>query len=72
MPSEYNNSKSAVMVDGNLFDPFDVTNGVLQGDVLARFLLSKCKTSGKSGNLLEKEWRELSAGQSVLEWKISP
>ena len=35
------------------------------------YLLSKCKTSGKSGNLLEKEWRELNAGQSVLEWKIS-
>ena len=23
-----------------------------------------------SGNLLEKEWRELNAGQSVLEWKV--
>ena len=34
----YKNSKSAVMVDGNLSDPFDVTNGVLQGDVLAPFL----------------------------------
>ena len=33
-------------------------------------LLSKCKMSGKSGNLLEKEWRELNAGQSVLEWNI--
>ena len=33
-------------------------------------LLSKCKTSEKGGNLLEKEWRELNAGQSVLEWKI--
>ena len=32
------NSKSAVMVDGNLSDPFDVTTGVLQGDVLAAFL----------------------------------
>ena len=28
-------SKSAVMVDGGLSDPFDVTTGVLQGDVLA-------------------------------------
>ena len=37
---------------------------------LLRYLLSKYKTSGKSGNLLEKEWRELNAGQSVLEWKI--
>ena len=35
----YKNSKSAVMVDGNLSDPFDVTTGVLQGDVLAPFLL---------------------------------
>ena len=34
----YKNSKSAVMVDGDLFDPFDVTTGVLQGDVLAPFL----------------------------------
>ena len=32
------NSKSAVMVDGNLSDPFEVTTGVLQGDVLAPFL----------------------------------
>ena len=34
----YNNSKSAVMVDGNIFDPFEVSTGVLQGDVLAPFL----------------------------------
>ena len=34
----YNNSRSAVMVDGNLSDPFQVTTGVLQGDVLAPFL----------------------------------
>ena len=34
----YNNSKSAVMVDGNISDPFQVTTGVLQGDVLAPFL----------------------------------
>ena len=34
----YKNSKSAVMVDGGLFDPFGVTTGVLQGDVLAPFL----------------------------------
>ena len=34
----YNNSKSAVMVDGNISDPFDVSTGVLQGDVLAPFL----------------------------------
>ena len=33
------NSKSTVMVDGGLSDPFDVTTGVLQGDVLAPFLL---------------------------------
>ena len=33
----YKNSKSAVMVDGGLSDPFDVTTGVLQGDVLAPF-----------------------------------
>ena len=32
-------------------------------------VLSKCKTSAKSGNLLEKVWGELNAGQSVLEWK---
>ena len=37
---------------------------------LTSHVLSKCKTSGKSGNLLEKEWGELNAGQSVLEWKI--
>ena len=34
----YHNSKSAVMVDGNISDPFQVTTGVLQGDVLAPFL----------------------------------
>ena len=34
----YKNSKSAVMVEGGLSDPFDVTTGVLQGDVLAPFL----------------------------------
>ena len=34
----YNNSKSALMMDGNLSVPFDVTTGVLQGDVLAPFL----------------------------------
>ncbi|KAI8480549.1 hypothetical protein Bbelb_417290 [Branchiostoma belcheri] len=34
----YNNSKSAVMVDGNITKPFQVTTGVLQGDVLAPFL----------------------------------
>lgn len=34
----YNNSKSAVMVDGNISDLFDVSTGVLQGDVLAPFL----------------------------------
>ena len=34
----YKNSKSAVMVDGGLSDPFDVTTGVLQGDVLDPFL----------------------------------
>ena len=34
----YTNSKSAVMVDGGLSDPFDITTGVLQGDVLAPFL----------------------------------
>ena len=34
----YNNSRSAVMVDGNISDPFDVSTGVLQGDVLAPFL----------------------------------
>ena len=33
-----NNQKSAVMVSGGLSDPFDVTTGVLQGDVLAPFL----------------------------------
>ena len=38
----YNNSKSAVvlavMVDGNISDLFEVSTGVLQGDVLAPFL----------------------------------
>ena len=34
----YKNSKSAVMVDGGLSDPFDVTTEVLQGHVLAPFL----------------------------------
>ena len=34
----YTNSSSAVMVDGNISNPFDVTTGVLQGDVLAPFL----------------------------------
>ena len=34
----YSNSSSAVMVDGGISEPFDVTTGVLQGDVLAPFL----------------------------------
>ena len=34
----YSNSSSAVMVDGDISEPFDVTTGVLQGDVLAPFL----------------------------------
>ena len=34
----YDNSKSAVLVDGQMSDDFDVTTGVLQGDVLAPFL----------------------------------
>ena len=34
----HRNSSSAVMVDGSISDPFDVTKGVLQGDVLAPFL----------------------------------
>ena len=34
----YKNSKSAVMVHGNLPDLFDITSGFLQGDVLAPFL----------------------------------
>ena len=34
----YKNSNSAVMVDGNVSDPFGVTTGVLQGDILAPFL----------------------------------
>ena len=32
------NSSSAVIVDGSISDPFDITKGVLQGDVLAPFL----------------------------------
>ena len=34
----YNNSKGAVMFDGNMSDPCDITNGVLQGDVFPPFL----------------------------------
>ena len=34
----YNNSKSAVIVDGNISESFEVSTGVLQGDVLAPFL----------------------------------
>lgn len=34
----YNNSKSAVLVEGELTDEFDITTGVLQGDTLAPFL----------------------------------
>ena len=34
----YTNSKSAVYVDGHLTKEFEVTTGVLQGDVLAPFL----------------------------------
>ena len=34
----YSNSSSAVMVDGIVSKPFDVTTGVFQGDVLAPFL----------------------------------
>ena len=34
----YNNSESAVMVDGNISEPFEVSTGVLQDDFLAPFL----------------------------------
>ena len=34
----YDNSKSQVYVDGKLSEPFQITTGVLQGDVLAPFL----------------------------------
>ena len=34
----YQNSKSAVLVEGKLSEEFDVTTGVLQGDTLAPFL----------------------------------
>lgn len=34
----YSNFKSAVMVDGSISNPFQVTTGVLKGDVLAPFL----------------------------------
>ena len=34
----YSNSSSAVMVDGTIFEPFDVTTGVLQGDVFIIFV----------------------------------
>ncbi len=33
----YHNSKSVVLVDGNVSEEFDVTTGVLQGDTLAPF-----------------------------------
>ncbi|CAF4584904.1 unnamed protein product, partial [Rotaria socialis] len=34
----YHNSKSVVLVDGNVSEEFDVTTGVLQGDTLAPYL----------------------------------
>jgi len=34
----YKNSRSAVIVEGNVSEEFDVTKGVLQGDTLAPFL----------------------------------
>jgi hypothetical protein len=34
----YHNSRSVVLVDGNVSEEFDVTTGVLQGDTLAPFL----------------------------------
>ena len=33
-----NNSKSTVMVDGNISEPFEVSTAVIQGVVLAHFL----------------------------------
>ena len=53
----YKNSKSAVMVDGGLSDPFDVTTGVLQGDVLAPFLFVVLV-----GYLLKKATSQLDSG----------
>ena len=35
----YRNSSSAVMVDGSISEPFDVTTGIRQGDVLASSFL---------------------------------
>ena len=34
----YNNCKSAVIVNGNISDHFEVSTDILQGDVLAPFL----------------------------------
>ena len=34
----YKNSRSAVIVEGNISEEFEVTTGVLQGDTLAPFL----------------------------------
>ena len=33
----YKNSRSAVIVEGNISEEFEVTKGVLQGDILALF-----------------------------------
>ena len=38
MKALYDNSRKAVYVDGHLTEEFNVTKGVLQGDVLAPFL----------------------------------
>ena len=59
LSAQYNDSKSAVMVDGSISDPFEVSTGVLEGDVLAPFLfiipvdfLMKTSTSGSDSGVV--------------------
>jgi exonuclease III len=67
----YDDSKSRVYVDGQLSEPFDISTGVLQGDVLAPFLfiividyVSKL-SAGEFGYLTHAGSSTNSSGRSV-------
>ena len=67
----YDKSTSRVYVDGHLSEPFDITTGVLQGDVLVQFLfiividyVTKL-SEGEFGYLTHKDDSISSSRQSV-------
>ena len=74
LSAQYNNSKSAVMIDGNISDPFEVSTGVLQDDILAPYLfiisvdfLMKTSTSGSDSGVVTHPRRSGRYSAKVLK-----